>query len=337
MLTLEKAEETLRKLDSSSFSSSAASSAGKVVDEILVLSGEVHPKAKRRGSWFQRIHDICDLSLRLGYLPHTNVGPLSESEMRALSQVNASMGLMVEQTTPTLMGGVHRFAPNKAPALRLQQLRQAGELKIAFTTGVLLGVGETKLERLQSIRDIAAIARKYGNIQEVILQPYSPGSKDKFAKEQEQHQQQRQLSSSSDMATTMTSESSTDTDASAGFAVADLPDFIEEARHILPSEVAIQVPPNLLLHRHSSSTGHDGKNNNLLLQCINMGASDLGGISPFDEVNPDWAFPPIPALQGQLLSAGYELRQRLPIHERLIDSSCLSNRVRELVQSKRRC
>ena len=109
--------------------------------EILILSGEVHPKSPDRPFWFQRIYDLCALALDLGFLPHTNVGPLSYDELAQLKHVNVSMGLMVEQVTPQWRRTVHRYAPSKEPELRLNQLRQAGALRLPFTTGILVGRG----------------------------------------------------------------------------------------------------------------------------------------------------------------------------------------------------
>ena len=143
--------------------------------EILILSGEVHPNSPQRSAWFQRIYDLCQLAIRLNFLPHTNVGPLSFEEMAQLKSVNASMGLMLEQLSPRLAKTVHREAPSKIPPLRLQQLNWAGELAIPFTTGLLLGIGETEADRDETLAAIANIHQTWGHIQEVILQPYSPG------------------------------------------------------------------------------------------------------------------------------------------------------------------
>jgi FO synthase subunit 1 len=151
-LTLYDAECKLRQLQTQG------------VCEILILSGEVHPHSPRRSEWFQRIYDICELSLSLGFLPHTNVGPLSFAEMRSLKQVNVSMGLMLEQLTPLLLQTVHRHAPSKLPEVRLQQLQWAGELRIPFTTGLLLGVGETQQdwwETLEAIRTASRLLWSY--------------------------------------------------------------------------------------------------------------------------------------------------------------------------------
>jgi 7,8-didemethyl-8-hydroxy-5-deazariboflavin synthase len=184
------------------------------VCEILILSGEVHPHSSRREAWFERIYEICKLALSLGFLPHTNAGPLSFQEMQRLKQVNVSMGLMLEQLTPKLLETVHRHAPSKVPELRLQQLEWAGELRIPFTTGLLLGIGETPRDRIETLEAIAQIHQKWGHIQEIILQPHSRGQQQSF-----------------DAPT---------------FDAYQLRDLIVEAREILPDAIAIQIPPNLI-------------------------------------------------------------------------------------------
>ena len=98
--------------------------------EILILSGEVHPNSARRREWFQRVRDICELALSLGFLPHTNVGPLCWEEIKSLREVNVSMGLMLEQLTPNLLKSVHKYAPSKRPEIRLEQIEWAGKLRI---------------------------------------------------------------------------------------------------------------------------------------------------------------------------------------------------------------
>ncbi len=144
-LTLAVAQQQLEKLHSQG------------ICEILVLSGEVHPRSPKRESWFGRIYDICQLALSMGFLPHTNAGPLSFAEMEKLKQVNVSMGLMLEQLTPKLLQTVHRQAPSKVPSLRLQQLEWAGELRIPFTTGLLLGIGETSADWWETLEAIATL------------------------------------------------------------------------------------------------------------------------------------------------------------------------------------
>ncbi|BAZ39234.1 FO synthase subunit 1 [Calothrix sp. NIES-4101] len=240
------------------------------VCEILILSGEVHPHSSRRQEWFQLIYNLCELALKMGFLPHTNAGILSFEEMRTLKQVNVSMGLMLEQITPKLSENVHKYAPSKLPATRLQQLQWAGELQVPFTTGILLGIGETESDREDSLEAISRIHKRYHHIQEVILQPYSPGSQESYH--------------------------------SSVFNPLELPKVIAKAREILPKEIVIQIPPNLVT------------NQEWLIACLEAGATDLGGISPKDEVNPDYSHPQAEILKKDLATQGWTLVPRLPIY-----------------------
>ncbi|WP_414566519.1 MULTISPECIES: 7,8-didemethyl-8-hydroxy-5-deazariboflavin synthase subunit CofG [unclassified Anabaena] len=238
--------------------------------EILILSGEVHPHSPNRQQWFQRIYDLCELALSMGFLPHTNAGPLSFAEMQQLKNVNVSMGLMLEQLTLTLLNTVHRHAPSKLPATRLQQLTWAGELQIPFTTGLLLGIGETENDCWETLNAISDLHQRYHHIQEVILQPHSPGNQQTFDAE--------------------------------AFDPHQLPKVIAKAREILPPDITIQIPPNLV------------QDDQWLLACIETGARDLGGIGPKDEVNPDYPHIQEQALSKILQPAGWELVPRLPIY-----------------------
>ncbi|BAU06745.1 7,8-didemethyl-8-hydroxy-5-deazariboflavin synthase subunit CofG [Fischerella major NIES-592] len=240
------------------------------VCEILILSGEVHPQSSRRSAWFQQIYDLCKLALTMGFLPHTNAGPLSFEEMQKLKQVNVSMGLMLEQLTPELLKTVHKHAPSKLPAIRLQQLEWAGELQIPFTTGLLLGIGETENNWWETLEAIANFHQRYHHIQEVILQPHSPGNQQSFD--------------------------------APPFDPNQLPEVICKAHQILPSDITIQIPPNLV------------KDQQLLLACIEAGARDLGGIGPKDEVNPDYPHIQEQELREILQPAGWELVPRLPVY-----------------------
>jgi 7,8-didemethyl-8-hydroxy-5-deazariboflavin synthase len=240
------------------------------VIEILILSGEVHPQSDRRSSWFQRIYDLCELALNLGFLPHTNAGILTHEEMARLKTVNVSMGLMLEQMTPALLQTVHRHAPSKVPELRSKQLEQAGELRIPFTTGLLLGLGETEADWVETLETIAQVHKRWGHIQEVILQPHSPGQDQVWQGET--------------------------------FAIERLVKLVAIARSLLPSDIVLQIPPNLV----SDSLQ--------LVGCLNAGASDLGGISPKDEVNPDYPHPRDETLAAELQNFGWQLQPRLPIY-----------------------
>ena len=118
---------------------------------------------------------MCALVLReTGLLPHANPGVLTEAELLALRAVTASQGIMLESTSERLCqpGGVHHGSPDKHPAIRLEVLRLAGEAQIPFTTGILIGIGETRAERLHAIRAIAESHARYGHVQEVIIQNF---------------------------------------------------------------------------------------------------------------------------------------------------------------------
>jgi FO synthase len=107
-------------------------------------------------------------------LPHSNPGLMSEDDLAALKSWNASMGLMLENSSARLMGRgqTHDNAPDKAPRKRLRTIEDAGRLQIAFTTGILIGIGETLEERVDSLLAIRALHDRYGHIQEVIVQNF---------------------------------------------------------------------------------------------------------------------------------------------------------------------
>lgn len=120
------------------------------------------------------VRQACEIALEEGLLPHTNAGLMSRDEMTVLKPVNASMGLMLENVSPRLRrkGEVHHYAPDKDPALRLEMMRHAGELLIPFTTGILLGIGETRTEVVASLAAIRDLHRTHGHIQEIIIQNF---------------------------------------------------------------------------------------------------------------------------------------------------------------------
>jgi 7,8-didemethyl-8-hydroxy-5-deazariboflavin synthase CofG subunit len=111
---------------------------------------------------------------KTGLLPHANPGVMDRSALERFKDSNASVGLMLETTSVRLMrdGLPHANAPDKVPALRLRTIEEAGKLSIAFTTGILIGIGETMEERLDSLLAIRALHEKYGHIQEVIVQNF---------------------------------------------------------------------------------------------------------------------------------------------------------------------
>lgn len=115
-------------------------------------------------------------ALQHGLLPHTNAGSLEYGELRQLARTNPSMGLMLESSSERLMqeGMAHHLAPSKKPSERLRVLADAGRLGIPMTTGILVGIGETYTELVESLAAIKDIHDRYGNIQEVIMQNFVP-------------------------------------------------------------------------------------------------------------------------------------------------------------------
>jgi len=120
------------------------------------------------------VRRACELALEEGLLPHTNAGLMTYDEMVMLRPVNASMGLMLEDVSTRLRGRgqAHQYAPDKDPVLRLKMIEEAGQLHIPFTTGILLGIGETPAERAQSLIAIRDSHERHGHIQEVIIQNF---------------------------------------------------------------------------------------------------------------------------------------------------------------------
>ena len=125
---------------------------------------------------------MCALVLHeTGLLPHANPGIMNRSEIAGLRNVTASQGIMLESLSARLCepGSVHYGSPDKRPEVRLETLRLAGELRVPFTTGILIGIGETRAERLEALFAIRDLHRQFGHIQEVILQNFraKPGTK----------------------------------------------------------------------------------------------------------------------------------------------------------------
>jgi FO synthase len=121
------------------------------------------------------LRHACELVIeKNGILPHANPGTMTKKEMDSLRSVNASMGLMLENVSERLCipGGPHAQAPSKHPKLRLATIRNAGELKIAFTTGLLIGIGETLEEIVDSLLALKELHAEYGHIQEIIIQNF---------------------------------------------------------------------------------------------------------------------------------------------------------------------
>src|ERR687892_82481 len=151
------------------------------VKELLVLTGDDpahHPgvRAKLAALGFDDfvayVVWCCERALERGILPHTNLGALSRGELGRLREVTASQGLMLESLRADLVA--HQGSPTKDPALRLDTIRAAGELRIPFTSGILVGIGETEPDRIEALEALAAVHAEYGHLQELILQNFVP-------------------------------------------------------------------------------------------------------------------------------------------------------------------
>ncbi len=165
------------------------------------------------GSTVDYLVAMCGLVLsETGLLPHANAGALSATELARLRAVSASQGMMIESLNPDL--DCHRGAPDKTPARRLATLEAAGELGIPFTTGILVGIGESRADRLEALEAIAASHRRHGHVQEVIVQNFLP-------------------------------KAGTAMHAAPPCPPEELVWTVAAARLLLPAEVHLQAPPNL--------------------------------------------------------------------------------------------
>ncbi len=186
--------------------------------EVLVMAGEnadrvasVRSALASLGftSMVQWAKRVCEYLLEQELLPHVNIGWLGYAELKELKDVSASMGLMMEGDYGSLGAVVQ---PQKDFALRLQNLEWAGQLEIPFTTGILIGMGESQKDRIRSMQAIIGCARRHGHVQEIILQNYVPNRNSRISAQR--------------------------------VSVKELKEIIDIAREALP-EVSLQIPPNL--------------------------------------------------------------------------------------------
>lgn len=159
------------------------------------------------------LHQVAGVVFeKTGLIPHINAGALSEDEFLSLKEVSASQGMMIESLNPSL--DAHRLAPDKTPFRRLESLRAAGKASVPFTTGLLVGIGESEMDRLLALEAIREITEEYGHVQEVIIQNFLPKSATRMAKSAPASREEYLRS-------------------------------IALARLVLPPSVHLQAPPNL--------------------------------------------------------------------------------------------
>ncbi len=245
-----------------------------------------YPEARRElrelgfGSTIEYLIHVCRLvTEETGLLPHANPGVLAEEEIRDLRHVAVSQGIMLEQASERLLGPnmAHWASPDKVPAKRLDTIDAAGRLGVPFTTGILIGIGETVEERIDTLLAIREAHERHGHIHECIVQNFraKPGTRMALSPEP----------SETEMLAT-----------------------IALARLILPPDVTVQAPPNL------AEDGEDGMSS--YARYIDAGINDWGGVSPVtpDHVNPERPWPHLEELERATESKGYLLLERLALH-----------------------
>jgi FO synthase len=214
-----------------------------------------------------------------GLLPHLNPGVMSWEEMNRLKPVSPSMGMMLETTSRRLFetkGEAHHGSPDKDPDVRLRVLEDAGRLSVPFTTGLLVGIGETLAERAETIFALRATSRAYGAVQEVIVQNFR---------------------AKPDTAMRHTDD----------LGLAEYRAAIAVTRLVLGPKARVQAPPNLVDSSEGSTECR------LLLEA---GVDDWGGVSPLtpDHVNPERPWPSLDRLRAITTQCGFDLKARLTIH-----------------------
>src|SRR5918999_1643067 len=286
--------------------------------ELLVLTGE-RPEvnaevAARLASYGHEdftsyVAWACERGLERGLLPHTNIGVLSAADLARLREVTASQGLMLESVNPDLV--VHQGSPTKHPSARLQMLREAGELRIPFTSGILVGVGETPEERVAALEALAEVHAEHGHLQEVILQNFVPHPRyygaepAKLADDAQQRQSAGEPLPAPPWATPISLD--------------DMRTLVRECRRLMP-DVGVQIPPNL---------------SDWWLALVEEGATDLGGLSANgDHISPEHPFPSVHRMRKELAPRGYALTERLCVYPQYMDPQWLEQGVLDLVKLK---
>jgi FO synthase len=289
------------------------------VKELLVLTGDdpaYHPGVRERlaelgfDDFVAYVAWCCERALERGILPHTNLGALGRDDLARLREVTASQGLMIESLRPDLVA--HQASPTKDPALRLATLRAADELKIPFTSGILVGIGETEDDRMAALEALAGL----GNLQEVILQNFVPHRRyygeepAEIATEAAEAYWRTGLHAGPDVPAPAWSSPVT---------VDDMERLVAETRRLMP-DVGIQIPPNLA---------------DWWPRLVAAGATDLGGLSANgDHISPEHPFPSPNQVRKRLAQDGVALTERLCVYGRFIDPEWLAQHVLDVIKTK---
>jgi FO synthase len=315
--------------------------------ELLVLTGE-RPEvnavvAARLAEWGHEdftsyVVWACERALERGILPHTNLGVLGHDDLARLREVTASQGLMLESISERLMETVHAGSPTKHPARRLATIEAAGELKIPFTSGILVGIGETEEERVESLEALARSHERHGHLQEVILQNFVPHPK-YYGREVADIADQ---ASRSRWAENGDPSGGADVEAPADgsppsaheppegdlleppswatpVGIEDVKRLIQECKRLMP-DVGVQIPPNL---------------SDWWSELVEAGATDLGGLSANgDHISPEHAFPSPHQVRKELAPKGFALTERLCVYPQYMDPEWMEQGVLDVIKLK---
>jgi len=242
---------------------------------------------------------------------------LSRGDLLRLREVSASQGLMLESISERLMETVHAGSPTKHPARRLATIEAAGELRIPFTSGILVGIGESEDERVASLEALAAAHERHGHIQELILQNYVPhphyyGREPAEIADAAARERWNEAGPATPLEPPLPSWATQIT-------LEDMTRLVRECRRLLP-EVGIQVPPNL---------------SEWWPELVDAGATDLGGLSANgDHISPEHPFPSPHEARKRLRPLGYALTERLCVYPRYMDPEWMEQGVLDVIKLK---
>jgi len=274
----------------------------KVTEVLITMGDKPEKKYSSAKKWLKQYgfdstieyaYFVAEKALKNELLPHINAGTVTFDELAQLREVSASIGLMLENISLRLThpGFPHDQSPDKNPKERMQTITSAGKLKIPFTSGILVGIGESLEEIVDSLFALKKVHQEYQHLQEVIIQNFHPQKGSVMAN-------------------------------SPSPSIELMEKILIVARHILPPEISIQIPPNLV--------------KNCEHRLIVAGMSDWGGISTIspDYINPDHTWPSISKLEQITQEAGYHLHERLPVYPRYINLEWLSPQIYKLIKQK---
>ena len=288
------------------------------VKELLVLTGDDpghHPGVRERlarlgfDDFVAYVVWCCERALERGILPHTNLGALARDDLERLREVTASQGMMLESLRDDLVA--HQGSPTKDPALRLATLETAGELRIPFTSGILVGIGESEDDRVAALEALAELHARHGHLQEVILQNFVPHPRYYGAEPGEIADEAQRGERPAGEALALPAWASEIT-------LDDMRHLVRECRRLMP-DVGIQIPPNL---------------SDWWLALVAEGATDLGGLSANgDHISPEHPFPSVHDMRKRLAAGGNALSERLCVYPQYMDAGWLEQGVLDVIKT----